>query len=157
MDHKKKKKKQNPHQNHQHCHHRDNEILKAVAQAWLSHISDASSKPLTGSEFDARRINFQPKVSRFKLETIKKAAIANEKAAASVRWDFNESLCDTYEIVAISKSLERGLLDYEFSNLGDEDGKRVVSGKSDTKINSLRNLFSMTSSRRFNEPTKQTH
>lgn len=115
------------------------ELLKAVAQAWLSH-TDASSRP-TGSEFDLRRINFHPKPSRFKLEESKKAA----KEAARNSWDFHESLLDTYEIVAVSKKLERGLvLDYEwfFDDNGLGDGKRpVVRGRRRESSHSLRKLF----------------
>ncbi|GAB4860646.1 hypothetical protein Ancab_035809 [Ancistrocladus abbreviatus] len=135
------KKKQATHQV-QHHHAKDSsELVKAVAQAWLSHSS--KSKP-TGSEFDARRRNFQTKPSRFKLEALKKAAMRSEK------WDFNQSLWDSYEIVAVSKRLERALvLDYEFSGLFDE-GKRIVRRKKESK-NSLRNLFNNMSSRRFSE------
>ncbi|GAB2269760.1 hypothetical protein Dimus_004682 [Dionaea muscipula] len=160
------KKKKNPHQNqqqqqhHNHPHHvQDNkiEILKAAAQAWLgSHDSESDY-----GEFDVHRIHFQPKPSRFKLEVIKKLT-AKETAPAIITstWDFNHnSLWDPYEIVAVSKRLERGLvLDYEFSGLFvdeiDGKGKPSVARTSRKREseNSLRNLFNKLSSRKFNEP-----
>ncbi|GAB2213318.1 hypothetical protein Droror1_Dr00021344 [Drosera rotundifolia] len=139
----KRKKHINPRQDN---HVQDIEILKAVAQAWLSHVSGASSRP-TGNEFDVRRISFEPKPSRFKLEAIKRTAKERGRV-----WDFDQSLWDTYEILAVSKRLERGLvLDHEFHGLftSDDDDVKRVWRRRESK-NSLRKLFDKMSSRRFN-------
>ncbi|GMH01242.1 hypothetical protein Nepgr_003081 [Nepenthes gracilis] len=152
----KKKKKKQEEQLRDHGHEREVEILKAVAQAWLSRSSGGSSNP-TASEFDTHRRNFQSKPSRFKLEAMEKAAAMAAAAGRIVKWDFAQSLLDSYEIVAVSKRLERGLaLDYGFSGLFDDDDddddharKRVVRRKRESK-NSLRNLFNKMSSKRFN-------
>ncbi|XP_038894267.1 uncharacterized protein LOC120082919 [Benincasa hispida] len=121
--------------------HRHLEILKAVAQAWHSHTG--SSKP--ASEFDAHRRNSRPTPSRFKLEAIRTRSSVSDR-----RWDFGQSLWDSYEIVTVSKKLEAGLV-------LDRDGFREVDGgggrsqrKKRESCNSLRNLFSRASSRRFN-------
>ena len=125
------------------------ELQKAVAQAWHSYLTKAK---VATSEFDARKLNFQTKPSRFKLEAMTKLK-ANEKAERA-KWEFYQSLWDSYEIVAVSKKLETELiLDYRF-----EDVKRIgemnrrVRRRRESK-NSLRNLFNMvsTSSRRFSD------
>ncbi|KAG5618074.1 hypothetical protein H5410_017898 [Solanum commersonii] len=95
------KKKQEPHQDEQH----DVEILKAVAQAWHGHSSSRG----TTAEFDAHRHNFKNKPSRFKLEAINKAT-SREYDGTISRWDFSQSLWDSYEILNVSKKLETGLM-----------------------------------------------
>ncbi|CAK7357302.1 unnamed protein product [Dovyalis caffra] len=132
-----KKKSEHEDANDQH----DLEILKAVAQAWHGHSGSSRST----NEYDAYRQNFQSKPSRFKLEAMNKLSA---KRVESANWDFKRSLWDSYEIVNVSKRLERGLvLDGPFS--GVDAQKRVYRRKREGK-NSLRNLFNMTS-RRFNE------
>ncbi|KAJ8752003.1 hypothetical protein K2173_001029 [Erythroxylum novogranatense] len=98
--------------------HQELEIMKAVAQAWHSH-SSSSSRP--ASECDARRPNFQGRPSRFKLEAMNKASV---HGVGGVNWDFKQSLLDSYEIVTVTKKLERGLAsDDPFSAL--EEHNRV--------------------------------
>lgn len=120
------------------------EILKAVAQAWHGH-SVSNNRPT--NEFDAYKRNFKSKPSRFKLEAISKSS-SNDPTAPSARWDFGQSLWDSYEIVTVSKRLEVGLvLDDPFQ---DSYQPRVVRRRRETK-NSLRNLFTRVSSKRFKE------
>ncbi|KAE8652596.1 hypothetical protein Csa_014373 [Cucumis sativus] len=120
------KKKPDLHQLHDDDRHL--EILKAVAQAWHSHTG--TSKP--ASEFDAHRRNSRPMPSRFKIEAIR----SRTSTVSDRRWDFAQSLWDSYEIVTVSKKLESGG--------GRSQRKRRES------CNSLRNLFNRASSRRFN-------
>ena len=121
---------------------RELEILKAVAQAWHGH----SGSPRSTNEYDAYRQNFQRKPSRFKLEAMNKSSA---KRVESVSWDFKQSLWDSHEIVNVSRRLERELvLEDPFS--GVDTQRRRYSKKKESK-NSLRNLFNLLSSRRFNE------
>ena len=123
-------------------HQRDLEILKAVAQAWHGHSGSSRST----NEYDAYRQNFRSKPSRFKLEAMNKSSA---KRVESVSWDFKQSLWDSYEIVNVSRRLERELvLEDPFS--GVDTQRRVYSKKRESK-NSLRKLFNLMSSRRFNE------
>ncbi|KAL3571163.1 hypothetical protein D5086_028412 [Populus alba] len=102
-------------------HKRDLEILKAVAQAWHGHSGSSRST----NEYDAYRQNFQSKPSRFKLEAMNKSSA---KRVESVSWDFKQSLWDSYEIVNVSKRLERELvLEDPFSGL--DTHRRVYSKK----------------------------
>lgn len=121
----------------------DLEILKAVAQAWHAHSGSISST----NECDARRLNFQARPSRFKLEARNKLS-ASKRAHSGREWDFTQSLLDSYELVAVSKRLERGLeLDNPLEAL---DTPSRVHRRKESK-NSLRNLFNIVSSRRFNQ------
>ncbi|XP_015070454.1 uncharacterized protein LOC107014860 [Solanum pennellii] len=131
------KKKQEPHQDEQH----DVEILKAVAQAWHGHSSSRG----TTAEFDAHRHNFKNKPSRFKLEAMNKAT-SREYDGTISRWDFSQSLWDSYEILNVSKKLETGLmLDHPL------DGSIRLGQKRKESKNSLRNLLNRVSSRRYND------
>ncbi|WCJ36140.1 hypothetical protein M5689_017356 [Euphorbia peplus] len=109
------------------------EILKAVAQAWLCH--SGSSRKST-NEYDAYRRNFPSRASRFKLEATNKKNVS----VSSRYWDFNQSLLDSYEIVTLSKRLERDLVM--------EDESRVHRRRRESS-NSLRSLFNRFSSRRL--------
>ncbi|XP_060202940.1 uncharacterized protein LOC132631379 [Lycium barbarum] len=132
------KKKQEPHQDEQH----DIEILKAVAQAWHGH----SSSRRTTAEFDAHRHNFKNKPSRFKLEAMNRTT-----DGGTGKWDFNQSLWDSYEILNVSKKLEAGLvLDHPL-----DEPIRIGQKRKESK-NSLRNLLNSVSSRRYNEPNLDT-
>ncbi|KAL3512735.1 hypothetical protein ACH5RR_025452 [Cinchona calisaya] len=128
------------------------EIIKAVAQAWYGKSSSSKS---SANEFDAHRRNFKSKPSRFKIEAIRKASSSRSdeydgSGSSSSRWDFGQSLWDYYEIVTISRRLERGLvLDHTFSAEDDEAG-HVFKKRKESK-NSFRNLLNRLSSRRFNE------
>ncbi|KAB1215650.1 hypothetical protein CJ030_MR4G023311 [Morella rubra] len=119
------------------------EILKAVAQAWQSH--SGSSRPM--NEYGAHKRNIQGKPSRFKLEAMSKSS---GKDGKGVTWDFGQSLCDSYEIVTLYKRLEAGLLsDNPFT--GSDSSSRVHMRRRRESRNSLRNLFNVMSSRRFNQ------
>ncbi|QCD81015.1 hypothetical protein DEO72_LG2g1339 [Vigna unguiculata] len=121
----------------------DLEVLKAVAQAWYSH--SGTSKPM--SEFDAHRRNFRGKPSRFKLQ-----ALTNPPTSSKdTHWDFQHSLWDSYELVTVSRRIETGLtLDNPFHDLC---GSTPIQPKRKPESkNSLRNLFNLMSSRRFNAP-----
>lgn len=126
--------------------HRHLEILKAVAQAWHSHTG--SAKP--ANEFDAHRRNCRGTPSRFKLEAIRTRSSAGDRSGGP-RWDFSQSLWDSYEIVTVSKKLEAGLvLDGDVFHEYDGGGRGRVQRKHTESNNSLRNLFNRVSSRRFN-------
>lgn len=138
---------------HEQQHHRDIEVLKAVAQAWYSH--SGSCRPM--NEFDTRPRNFKGKPSRFKLETLTKSsssstATTNPASAATCCWDFQQSLWDPYELVTVSRRIETGLaLDNPFDELC---GSPLIQPRRKPREskNSLRNLFNNMSSRRFNSP-----
>lgn len=122
----------------------DLEILKAVAQAW--HNRSSSSRPM--NEFDAYLRNFKGNPSRFKLEAMRKSSSANDSSHGAT-WDFGQSLCDSYEIVTLSRRLETGLLsDNPFVEL---DSPSLVHRRRKESRHSLRNLFNRISSRRFTE------
>ncbi|KAI4326747.1 hypothetical protein MLD38_032026 [Melastoma candidum] len=142
----------------------DLEIVKAVAQAWHSRSSSSSRDASAASEFDARRLNFQGRPSRFKIEATRKAnqvkSLAMVKYTDSdpnLPWDFSQSLWDSYEIVAVSKRLETALVfDGSYAGIDELDRGvveqcRVVRRKRESR-NSLRNLFNLMSSRRFKSP-----
>lgn len=128
----------------------DLEIIKAVAQAWHGH----SGSSRTTSEFNAHRHSFKTRPTRFKLQAaatkVSSSSLTTSDKNGFTSWDFGQSLLDSYEIVAVSKKLETGLvLDNTFSLLDDPKGssKRRKESK-----NSLRNLFSrMSSSKRFSD------
>ena len=119
------------------------EIIKAVAQAWLGHTT-TTSPPSSTNEFDARRLNFKNKPTRFKVEamTTKPLQSYNHNNGLLTSWDFTQSLWDSYEIVAVSRRLETGLLLEDELNASSK-GKRKKESR-----NSLRNVFNRTS-RRF--------
>ncbi|XP_009362938.2 uncharacterized protein LOC103952950 [Pyrus x bretschneideri] len=121
---------------------RELEIIKAVAQAWYSH--SGNSQPM--SEFDARRRNYKGKSpSRFKLEAMRKSSSASAHQSGYEKWDFGQSLWDAYEIVAMSKRLETGLVLDEL-----ESSARVHRKRRESK-HSLRSFFNTMFSRRFDE------
>ncbi|KAF8037058.1 hypothetical protein BT93_B0085 [Corymbia citriodora subsp. variegata] len=127
------------------------EILKAVAQAWHSHSS--GSRAAASSEFDAHRLSFKSRPSRFRIEAMSSKSVVPSKGKdgpSGGSWDFGQSLWDSYEIVTVTKKLEVQL------NLHDPFGElpgagKIVRRRKESR-NSLRNLFNLMSSRRFNEP-----
>nr|GME13222.1 Mediator of RNA polymerase II transcription subunit 13, putative [Ipomoea batatas] len=140
-------------------HHHNHEITKAAAQAW--HARQSTSRPAT-SEFDARRLNFKAWPTRFAVEAMRKALTAsnneqldynNGAIISSIdarKWDFGESLWDYYEIVTVAKKLEVGLLlDHPFTSPLDEPIRIRKKKVHKEGKNSLRNLFSKISSKRF--------
>ncbi|KAF9624304.1 hypothetical protein IFM89_009212 [Coptis chinensis] len=109
----------------------EHEILKAVAQAWLAHSGSSGST----NEFDAYRSNFRSKPTRFKTEAMRKLSTE----AAGSNWNFRESLWDSYEIVAVAKRLETGMvLDHPLSLTEESNG--ALKKHKESK-NSLRKLF----------------
>lgn len=119
------------------------EILKAAAQAWYSH----SGSPRPMNEVDAQRRNIKGRPSRFRLQAATSRASGDDSKVAT--WDFRQSLCDSYEIVTLSKRLETVLgSDDPFTEL--ESSSRVHRRRKESR-KSLRNLFNHISSRRFNE------
>ncbi|TKY55262.1 hypothetical protein E2542_SST19676 [Spatholobus suberectus] len=121
----------------------DLEVLKAVAHAWYSH--SGTSKPM--SEFDAHRRNFKGKPSRFQLEALNNPPTSSK----ATRWDFQQSLWDSYELVTVSRRIETGLaLDNPFDDLC--GSTPIQRRRKPERKNSLRNLFNLMSSRRFNAP-----
>ncbi|KAF3790036.1 hypothetical protein EJ110_NYTH17367 [Nymphaea thermarum] len=124
---------------HEEDHHEGRseiEIMKAVAQAWHGHSGSTRSI----KEWDAHKANYRSRPSRFKIEAMKKMA---EEAAQ--RWDFNESLWDSYEIVAVSKQLETrlSLETIPPSSIFSNNNNKRREGK-----NSLRKLLARSTSRR---------
>ncbi|XP_010555769.1 PREDICTED: uncharacterized protein LOC104825178 [Tarenaya hassleriana] len=143
------------------------EVVKAVAQAWLSRSNTTTTSSCW--EFGAqRRYGFiRDKPSRFKIEALSITAGVDTddhryRYPTGSRWDFGQSLWDSYEIVAVSKKLERGLaLENAFSGfVGDNDDgewsrliglkKKKKKTKGEESRNSLRSLFYRACSRRFN-------
>ncbi|XP_057950689.1 uncharacterized protein LOC131145560 [Malania oleifera] len=120
------------------------EILKAVAQAW--HGRSGTSRPAT-DEFGACPRKYNSKPTRFKLQAMNK--LSTKDTSSSAKWDFGQSLWDSYEIVAVSRRLEAGLvLDHQFST--PDELFRVGKRRKESK-NSLRNLFNRMSLRRYND------
>ncbi|XP_051123274.1 uncharacterized protein LOC127246103 [Andrographis paniculata] len=136
------KKQQQQEQDQEHI-----EILKAVAQAWHGHSSSSKASDAP-SEFDAHRRYFKGgKPTRFRLEAM---SMATKNHRFSTSWDFRQSLWDSYEIVAVSKRLEEGLvLDADTENPSPAPRHGVKRRKESR--NSLRSLFDRMSSRRFSE------
>ncbi|KAJ0785464.1 hypothetical protein HanOQP8_Chr02g0043441 [Helianthus annuus] len=123
---------------------RELEIVKAVAQAWLGHTT-TTSPPSDSNEFDARRLNFKKKPTRFKQEAMTKPTQNNNhNYGLSTSWDFKQSLWDSYEIVSVSRRLERGLL---LENEFNESSKGKVGKRKKESKNSLRNIFRTSSIR----------
>ncbi|XP_075473477.1 uncharacterized protein LOC142504512 [Primulina tabacum] len=118
-------------------------IIKSVAQAWHGH----SSSPVieSTSEFDAHRLRFQSKPTRFKVQASREVPPPGVK-----KWDFAKSLWDSYEIVNVSRKLERCLLNMDDPFSESNRVKQVLVKRGKESRNSLRNLFK-TSSRRFSE------
>ncbi|OWM65405.1 uncharacterized protein LOC116213977 [Punica granatum] len=151
----KKKKAEHEHEGDQEDEEQQElEILKAVAQAWYGHSGSSQAT----SEFDARRLSFRAQPSRFGLEAMNKNELSSmsslskerrfSRSMASGYWDFRQSLWDSYEILAVSRKLESGMvLDDPF--MADHQDQ-VIRRRRESK-NSLRNLFNLMSSRRFNE------
>ncbi|WOH05233.1 hypothetical protein DCAR_0624647 [Daucus carota subsp. sativus] len=123
------------------------EIIKAVAQAWYGHSTSPSTSSST-SEFDAPRMNFKSKPSRFKLEAYNNKSLAMKHTNGG-SWDFGQSLWDSYEIVSVSKKLDAALvLDHRCFDL-DKAGEGEKKRKPKENSNSLASLLGRVSSRRF--------
>ncbi|KAJ4761968.1 Methylthioribose-1-phosphate isomerase [Rhynchospora pubera] len=121
------------------------EIVKAAAQAWLAHAAHPKSAT---TESEMRKDTFMRRPSRFQLEVLK-LSMQREKEAQSA-WNFSHSLWDPYEIVAVSKRLETGLVlehvpPVPFASRA-ESGRFTKRGREST--NSFRKLFRKSWSRR---------
>jgi hypothetical protein len=135
----------------------DVELLKAVAQAW--HAQSGNPRPSSrasgagGDDSDgagalprAGAARYRP--SRFKLEAAAVAAAAVAAPPRETAWDFAQSLLDTYELVAVARKLESGLVIADQGEPAREAGKRPAR----ESRRSLRNLLLRSGSRRFEEP-----
>ncbi|XP_058070513.1 uncharacterized protein LOC131219411 [Magnolia sinica] len=121
------------------------EVLKAVAQAW--HGRSGSPRPMKELDTEHSHYNRVRSCSRFKLEAINIVSKELSSSKNSSRWDFSQSLWDSYEIVTLSKKLEAGLvLDHPMDGSGPATRKRRRESK-----NSLRNLFHRISSKRIDD------
>ncbi|CAH2078049.1 unnamed protein product [Thlaspi arvense] len=120
------------------------ELMKAAAQAWLSHSQTSKNTVL---EFEARRKHafVKGKPSRFKMEALSTASSRKHQHPSFLDWEYGQSLWDPYEILSVSKKLERALTLEEHSFSADKSLKK----KNRDSRNSLRSLFSRSSSRRF--------
>ncbi|KAF8117768.1 hypothetical protein N665_0008s0113 [Sinapis alba] len=118
------------------------ELMKAAAQAWLSHSQTSKSTVL---EFEARRKHafVKGKPSRFKMEALS-ATSKHGHHPSFLDWEYGQSLWDPYEILSVSKKLERALTLEEHTFSAD----KAIKKKNRDSRNSLRSLFSR-SSRRF--------
>ncbi|CAH8275473.1 unnamed protein product [Arabidopsis lyrata] len=118
------------------------ELMKAAAQAWLSH-SQTSKR--TVSEFEAQRKHafVKGKASRFKTE-----ALSTKHHPSFLDWEFGQSLWDPYEILSVSKKLERELTLEEQTFSSSANGLKKKKKNRDSR-NNLRSLFNRSSSKRF--------
>ncbi|XP_071686812.1 uncharacterized protein [Rutidosis leptorrhynchoides] len=118
------------------------EIIKAVAQAWLGHTT-TTSPPSSTNEFDTRRLNFKNHPTRFNLEAMTKPSRNNNhNDKVATHWDFNQSLWDAYELVAVSRRLEASLLSENEINESSTGQGSSKKKKKESK-NSLRNILLM--------------
>ncbi|KAK1359651.1 putative Mediator of RNA polymerase II transcription subunit 13 [Heracleum sosnowskyi] len=117
------------------------EIIKAVAQAWYGHSTSPSSSTST-SEFDAPRMNFKSRPSRFKLEANDIKSLSRKHThSGNASWDFGQSLWDSYEIVSVSKKLDAALvLDHHCFD-SDKAGEGEMKRKPKQGSNSLASLI----------------
>lgn len=122
------------------------ELRKAAAQAWLSH-SQTSKRTVSEFEVQRRHGFVKGKASRFKIEAL--SSDTKHHHPSFLDWEYGQSLWDSYEIVSVSKKLERELT-LEENTFSSYNG---LKKKNRDSRNSLRSLFSRSSSRRF----KQTH
>ncbi|ESQ54849.1 hypothetical protein EUTSA_v10026466mg [Eutrema salsugineum] len=126
------------------------ELMKAAAQAWLSH-SQTSKSTVLELEAQRRKHAFvKGRASRFKMEAMSTTCTSHHHHPSFLDWEFGQSLWDPYEILSVSKKLERELT-LEEHTLSSENG--IIKKKKKDSRNSLRSLFTRSSSRRF----KQTH
>ncbi|CAH8384736.1 unnamed protein product [Eruca vesicaria subsp. sativa] len=112
------------------------ELMKAAAQAWLSHSLTSKSTVL---EFEARR-----KHAFVKVEALSSTKKHHHHHPSFLDWEYGQSLWDPYEILSVSKKLERALTLEEHTFSADKATKK----KNRDSRNSLRSLFNR-SSRRF--------
>uniref|UniRef100_A0A0D3A617 Pachytene checkpoint protein 2 homolog n=1 Tax=Brassica oleracea var. oleracea TaxID=109376 RepID=A0A0D3A617_BRAOL len=119
------------------------ELMKAAAQAWLSHSQTSKSTVL---EFEARRKHafVKGKPSRFKMEALSSTKKHHHHHPSFLDWEYGQSLWDPYEILSVSKKLERALTLEEHTFSAD----KTIKKKNRDSRNSLRSLFNR-SSRRF--------
>ncbi|CAD6243825.1 unnamed protein product [Miscanthus lutarioriparius] len=139
----------------------DVELLKAVAQAWhaqsgnprpSSRASGTGAKDPAGGAGARARAGAAPhRPSRFKLEAMA-AAAAPDARARERSWDFSQSLWDPYELVAVARRLESGLVIADHAAAAPQDGSdaRGAGEKRGRESGrSLRNLFLRSTSKRF--------
>ncbi|OEL38060.1 hypothetical protein BAE44_0000924 [Dichanthelium oligosanthes] len=142
-------------------------LLKSVAQAW--HAQSGNPRPSRASETggddnDAAGAGARPhagaarhRPSRFKLEAMAAAAAAAAAPPRDTPWDFTQSLWDTYELVAVARKLESGLVIADHASAAaapQEDGARGAGKRARESGRSLRSLFLRSTSRRFEGPSR---
>ena len=119
------------------------ELMKAAAQAWLSHSQTSKSTVL---EFEARRKHafVKGKPSRFKMEALL-STTKKHRHHSFLDWEYGQSLWDPYEILSVFKKLERALTLEEHTFSADN----AIKKKNRDSRKSLKSLFTTSSSRRF--------
>ncbi|KFK27618.1 hypothetical protein AALP_AA8G406900 [Arabis alpina] len=122
------------------------ELRKAAAQAWFSH-SQTSKRTVSEFELQRRHGFVKGKASRFKTEALFNGTTKHHHHPSFLDWEDGQSLWDSYEIVSVSKKLEREL------TLEEQETFSSYIGLKKKKRTSLRSLFSRSSSGRF----KHTH
>ncbi|KAF8643919.1 hypothetical protein HU200_062379 [Digitaria exilis] len=132
----------------------DVELLKAVAQAWHAQLGNPRpSSRAAGDDSDAgarRREGATRRPSRFKLEAMAVAASAPPREEAP--WDFAQSLLDTYELVAVARRLESGLVVADqVAGSAATDVPRGHGRRARESGRSLRSLLLRSTSKRFGE------
>ncbi|KAF8086218.1 hypothetical protein N665_0632s0037 [Sinapis alba] len=122
------------------------EVMKAAAQAWLSRSQNSESTVL---EFEALRKQafVRGKPSRFKMEALLSTTTNKHRYPSFLVWEHGQSLWDPYEILSVSKKLERALTleEYTFSAGIMPSRRRTGTGTAET---ALKSLFTSSSSRR---------
>ncbi|XP_066317515.1 uncharacterized protein [Miscanthus floridulus] len=141
----------------------DVELLKAVAQAWHAQSGNprpsgaGANGPAGGAGARARAGAAPHRPSRFKLEAMAAAAAAAAPDARRDRargrsWDFAQSLWDPYELVAVARRLESGLVIADHAAAAPQDGgdaRGAAEKRCRESGRSLRNLFLRSTSKRF--------
>jgi len=139
----------------------DVELLKAVAQAWHAQSGNprpsgaGANDPAGGAGARARAGAAPHRPSRFKLEAMAAAAAAPDARRARARgrsWDFAQSLWDPYELVAVARRLESGLVIADHAAPAPQDGgdaRGAAEKRGRESGRSLRNLFLRSTSKRF--------
>jgi hypothetical protein len=139
----------------------DVELLKAVAQAWHAQSGNprpssrasgpGANDPAGGAGARARAGAAPHRPSRFKLEAMA-AAAAPDARARERSWDFAQSLWDPYELVAVARRLESGLVIADHAAAAPQDGgdaRGAAEKRGRESGRSLRNLFLRSTSKRF--------
>ncbi|KAF0935872.1 hypothetical protein E2562_036513 [Oryza meyeriana var. granulata] len=120
----------------------DVELLKAVAQAW--HAQSGNPRAAQGTDDGGG------------ISGARRAGWGSPRHRPSRAWDFAQSLWDTYELVAVARKLESGLILADHPPGAQERAATTREGGGGVKraresSRSLRSMFLRSSSRRFEE------